>query len=194
MTHPRSEKSRLKWNRKYSDVPAVPDQPSRVLQSLKEWLPSHGRALDAAGGGGRNAIWLAQQGLDVTLADISTVGLKLAESRAAEAGVTIQTLEADLEQGPFPEGPWDLIFIHLFLWRPLLERAARQLSPAGRLIMIQPTKSNLERHEKPPFDFLLDDGELPELARAAGLEVLLSREGWDADHRHEAVLVAGCRS
>ena len=82
-------------------------------------LPTRGRALDIAGGAGANAVWLASQGWDVTLADISPVGLAVADEHARSAGVVLRTLEIDLEREPFPPGPWDLIVCVRFLWRPL---------------------------------------------------------------------------
>src|SRR5262245_33567058 len=98
---------REKWNAKYA-VEVPPREPASVLLSLEGFLPRSGRALAVGGGAGRNAIWLARRGLQVTLADVSAKGLTLAGERAAEAGVTIRTLEIDLEEA-FPAGPWDLI-------------------------------------------------------------------------------------
>ena len=43
--------------------------------------------VDIAGGAGANALWLARRGLDVTLADISPVGLALAEDECRARGV-----------------------------------------------------------------------------------------------------------
>jgi SAM-dependent methyltransferase len=155
---------------------------------LDRYLPRRGRALDVAGGAGRHGIWLAQRGLDVTIADISARGLALAREEAAAAGVRITTLETDLELAPFPTGPWDLIVSICYLLRPLFAAYPSALAPGGILAVVQPTKKNLERHDKPPADFLLDDGELPRLV--GGLEVLHYEEGWLADGRHDAVIVA----
>lgn len=177
---------RDKWNAKYA-AETPPREPSAVLVELSDLLPKSGRALDLAGGGGRHSIWLAQRGLDVTLADISSVGLGLARQRAAEAGVTIQTLEADLDEGEFPAGPWDLIVIVCYLRRAWYDRFSSVLAPGGTLAVVQPTQRNLERHAKPPTDYLLNDGELPGLLK--GLEVVYYKEGWQADGRHDAVIV-----
>ena len=183
-----SDFDRDKWNAKYSDMSFAPTEPSTVLTGLVEYLPSRGRALDIAGGAGRNAIWLAQRGLNTTLADISVVGLKLARERAAATGVKIETLEIDLEQQPLPEGPFDLITSVCYLGRGLFPQFPRLLVEQGILIAIQPTRKNLERHEKPPFDFLYEEGELRSLV--TGLEILHYGESWSADDRHDAVLVA----
>ena len=59
--------SRDKWNARYQARGATDDEPSHVLRRLTEYLPTTGRALDVAGGAGRNAIWLARHGLDVTV-------------------------------------------------------------------------------------------------------------------------------
>jgi SAM-dependent methyltransferase len=151
-------------------------------------LPRGGRALDLAGGAGANAIWLSRRGLDVSLADISPVALELARHEAERNGVSLRLLEMDLERDPFPPGPWDLILCFRFLWRPLFEVVPAALAPGGLFVVAHPTKSNLTRHERPGSRYLLDDGELPGLAR--GLEVLRYQEGWTAEGNHEASLLA----
>jgi tellurite methyltransferase len=182
-----SDVDRQKWNAKYTAEEA-PCEPSHGLVALDRFLPKSGRALDIACGAARHGIWLAERGLDVAAADISAVALKLAQERAAECGVTITMLEIDLEQQPFPAGPWDLIVSVCYLQRALFAAYPAALAPGGTLVVIQPTKRNLERHAKPPADFLLEEGELPRLV--SGLEVVHFEEGWSADDRHDAVIVA----
>ena len=181
-----SELDREKWDSRYSQDSA-PEEPSRLLLELADYLPNSGRALDLAGGGGRHAIWLAKRGLHVTLADISKVGLNLAKRRADRAGVEIETLTVDLEADEFPSGAWDLVVSFHYLWRPLFPVFPQVLAPRGILLFAQPTRKNLERHVKPPAQFLLEDGELPLLVN--GLEVLHYEEGWLSEDRHEAVVV-----
>jgi tellurite methyltransferase len=183
-----SQYDREKWNEKYAAGLPMPREPAAVLVGLDPYLPLRGRALDVAGGAGRHGIWLAQRGLDVTIADISPLGLARAREDAAEAGVNVVTLETDLELDPFPAGPWDLIVSVCYLQRPLFAVYPQFLAPDGILVVVQPTKKNLERHDKPPAGFLLEEGELPRLVR--GLEVAHYEEGWLADGRHDAVIVA----
>jgi SAM-dependent methyltransferase len=144
--------------------------------------------LDIAGGAGRHAIWLAKRGLDVTVVDISQVGLQIAAERGAAAGVSLQSMFVDIECDPLPPGPWDLIVCAHFLHRPLFAVFPQLLRPGGLLVVVHPTQANLERHEKPPRRFLLQDGELPTLV--TGLEIVHYEEGWLAEGRHDAVLVA----
>src|SRR5262245_4896586 len=153
-----SEADRQKWDAKYAGADAAPREPSAVLVGRADDLPSSGRALDVAGGAGRNAIWLALRGLEVTLADISTVGLALAGERAALADVAVQTIEIDLEREPLEARPFDLIVSICYLCRSLFAEFQRLLAAGGTLVVIQPTKRNLERNEKPPAAYLLDEG------------------------------------
>jgi SAM-dependent methyltransferase len=179
---------RQKWDAKYAAAETAPREPSAVLLGLAQYLPFRGHALDVAGGAGRNAIWLAKRGLSVTITDVSPVGLALARQSAAVEQVIIDTIETDLEQSPLPNGPYDLILSVCYLWRPLFAQFPASLAPGGVLAVIQPTKKNLERNDKPPVDYLLDQGELPCLA--ADLEIIHFREDWLADGRHDAVLIA----
>ncbi|MEX2176744.1 MAG: methyltransferase domain-containing protein [Pirellulaceae bacterium] len=179
---------RDKWNQKYTAGSGPPSAPSAVLLALDAYLPRTGRAIDVGGGAGRHGIWLAQRGLEVTIADVSSVGLALAREAAAAAGVSLQTLEIDLQEAPFPPGPWDLIVSVCYLFRPLFQAYPAALAPGGLLVVVQPTLRNLERHAKPPAPFLLAEGELRTLA--GGLEIVHYEEGWLADGRHEACLVA----
>jgi len=176
-----------KWDAKYA-AENVPREPSAVLRSLESLLPTRGRAIDVAGGAGRNALWLAQRGLQVTVADVSPQGLAMAQERAVRAGVSISPLQIDLEESPFPAGPWDLILSVCYLCRELFMVYPSLLAPGGMLTVIQPTKKNLERHAKPPAAYLLEDEELPGLIK--GLEIVRYEEGWLADGRHDAVVVA----
>ncbi len=177
-----------KWNGKYQNAEGVPALPSAVLVGLADFLPMNGRAIDVAGGAGRNAIWLSQRGLDVTIADVSAIGLQLAAERASVAGVSLTPLQVDLEEEPFPTGPWDLIVSVCYLQRQLFSAYPRVLAPGGLLVVIQPTVTNLEKHDKPPRPFLLEVGELPRLV--SGLEIVHYTEEWLDDGRHDAVVVA----
>jgi SAM-dependent methyltransferase len=141
-----------------------------------------------AGGSGRNAVWLARRGLDVTLADVSDVALERAARAARAAGGPLATVRVDLEAAPPPAGPWDLLVCTYFLHRPLLAALPALLAPGGLLVVAHATRTNLTRHARPGPDHVLEDGELPGLVR--GLDVVRSEEGWLEGGRHEARLVA----
>jgi SAM-dependent methyltransferase len=183
-----AREDRDRWDARYLDPHARQTAPSPYLVSLDVVLPRRGKAIDVAGGTGASAVWLARRGLNVTLADISPVGLALARHTAEAEGVRLETLEIDLELQPFPHGSWDLVLCLRFLWRPLFEAIPASLAPGGLLVVALPTRSNLKRNPRPPAHYLLDDGELPRLVR--GLDVLSSTEGWTDEGVHEARLVA----
>jgi SAM-dependent methyltransferase len=183
-----SEIDREKWDRKYAERGRATREPSAFLVSLDSLLPRSGRALDVAGGCGRHAIWLARRGLDVTLADVSAVGLDLARADANEAGVTLSYCQVDLEREPLLAGPWHVIVDFHFLLRGLFPSLAQELAVGGVLVFCHQTRTNLQRHAKPPEAFLLEDGELPGLV--TGLEVVRYDERWHEEGRHEARLIA----
>jgi tellurite methyltransferase len=182
-----SEADRAKWDERYRTKGAESLEPLAFLTTLE--LPSPGRALDVAGGAGRNALWLARRGWRVTIVDVSSEGLALV--RAAAAGLPIERVHADLENDPLPSGPFELVLSSYFLRRELFAAFPAVLSPDGLLVYVQPTRSNLQRHARPPAGFLLEDGELPTLVK--GMEIVRYEEGWfgeGEDARHEARLVA----
>jgi S-adenosylmethionine-dependent methyltransferase len=57
---------------------------------LSDYLPPRGRVLDCGGGPGRYAIWLASQGYEVTLFDLSRACLDRARAEAGLLGVPLQ--------------------------------------------------------------------------------------------------------
>ncbi len=177
---------RDRWNVRYRDED-VPVEPSPWLTSL-EMLPTSGRALDIAGGAGRNAVWLAERGLDVTLVDVSDEALTIAAETARAAGLTIDARHIDLVVDPLPPGPWDVVVCFHYLQRDLFPAMLAELAPGGLLVAELATVRNLERRDRPERPYLIDEGELPTLV--APLEIVVFDEGWHADDRHEARLVA----
>ena len=84
---PSSASERERWNQKYRESPGSWLEPDSFLlrafsQYVRPLFPEGGSALDLAGGAGRNAIWLAQRGWEVTLIDISETGVEQARQKA----------------------------------------------------------------------------------------------------------------
>lgn len=177
---------RTRWNRRFREE-GWPEQPSPYLLSVSAHLPCAGRALDLAGGPGRNAVWLAERGLDVTLVDVSPVALEMAHARAVAAGVALRLVAADLEAEPLPAGPWQVVAWFHYLARPLFPVVAAALTPGGWLVCELATVRNLERHHRPPAPYLLEEGELATLVDE--LDIVELEEGWFED-RHQARLLA----
>ena len=136
------------WNRKHGEAGLLfGATPNRFLVAEVEGL-APGRALDLACGGGRNAVWLAEQGWTVTGADFSDVGLASAAELAAERGVDVEWVDADVRTWEPPVGAFDLVSI-LYLQIPaherrvVLARAASAVAPGGTLLVVGHDRENL---------------------------------------------------
>ena len=117
-----------------------------------------GRALDLGTGEGRNAIWLAERGWQVTAVDFSAVGLAKAAELTARRGVTgVRWVEADLRE--YQPGPaaYDLVllaYVHLppDEFAALLQRAASALAPGGTLLVVGHDVDNIAHGHGGPQD------------------------------------------
>ena len=183
---------RDRWNEKWSAAGVGTGHGSKLVDLLGPWLPDSGRLLDVAGGGSADSLEFARMGFEVTVADVSDIGLAAARERAIEAGLTIETFEVDLESDPLPNGPWDVITVANYLQRDLFPAMIERLAQNGLLGVVIATTTNLERNTKPGESFLLAPDELPTLI--GSLEILHHSEDWRANGRHEAHLVARATS
>ena len=179
------------WNGRYSSRDGINSEPASFLLSMAEHIPTWGTAIDIGGGTGRNALWLAARGLDVTLADISDVALDQAATVARDEGLELECMHRDLENDGLPDRSWDVAVMHLYYPRELLRELPAHIEPGGVLMFSQPTVRNLERHERPTRRFLVEPGELETMVAAmTGMAVLELSEDWRASSRHDAWLVA----
>ena len=121
------------WNARYAQKEllwtAAPNR--RFAEEVAGLAP--GRALDLACGEGRNAVWLAERGWEVTGVDFSDVALAKAAELAASRGVEVEWVVADvLEYEPEPHA-YDLVAVlYLQLPRDELLPAVRGAAQCGR--------------------------------------------------------------
>ena len=115
-----------------------------------------GRALDIAMGQGRNAVWLAEQGWQVTGFDISDVALREAQDEAARRKIRLTTILSGYEQFDFGKEKWDLIVLSYFFPRDLVPKLFESLRPGG-LIMLEYYHKDSQRIR------MIDGTSLPEL-------------------------------
>jgi 2-polyprenyl-3-methyl-5-hydroxy-6-metoxy-1,4-benzoquinol methylase len=100
-----------------------------------------GKALVPAMGQGRNAVYLARQGWDVTGYDISDGGIAIARANAEKAGVRLNAVlksHADFDYGT---SRWDLI-VMTYHFAPLhdpafVKRVSDSLRPGGMVVVEQ---------------------------------------------------------
>lgn len=104
------------WEERYAEAPfAYGTDPNDFLREVADRIPP-GRVLCLGEGQGRNAVFLAERGFDVTAMDQSRMGLARAEALAAERGVKLTTIAADLAEfmiEPLAFGAIVSIFVHL---------------------------------------------------------------------------------
>ena len=104
-----------RWNERYSNEAfAYGEEPNQYLKAQLEKLPV-GSILFPAEGEGRNAVFAAQLGWDVTAFDISQEGQKKANLLAEKKGVAIDYQVGPLEGLNFEDEQFDaiaLIYAH----------------------------------------------------------------------------------
>jgi SAM-dependent methyltransferase len=99
------------------------------------------RALCIADGEGRNSVWLAQQGLDVTAFDFSPVAVSKARALAGEAGVQVDYRQSDIFAWDWKRQAYDVVVAIFFQFASPPQRAAifsglqQALAPGGLLLL-----------------------------------------------------------
>lgn len=172
------EADRLKWDERYRATEYFFSLgPSKFLADsydLVASLVSGKTALDLACGEGRNSIFLARNGFEVTAVDISEVGLERGRKRAQDLDLDIAIVQADLDQWR-PQGTFHLILNFNFLMRPLIPWMVQSLEPGGVVVMetILDAPGLEAGHRK---DFLLQPGELGGIFGTLAGEILLLEE------------------
>ena len=178
-----ADSDREKWDARHAAA-APPGPAPAWLAEHEAALPRRGLMLDVAAGAGRLSAWASDRGLSVTAVDVSAVGLATLRERVPGA----RTVVRDLELEPrLPRGPYALVACFHYRQPSLWPAMIAVLGRGGVLVAELATVTNLERHERPSKRWLAERGELESLA--AGLEILLSEEGWHHD-RHTARLIA----
>ena len=132
--------------------------PSPWITRFAYLLPSGGKVLDLACGGGRHSRFLLQAGYQVTALDRDLSGVA---DLTGVAGVTL--LESDLEKGqPFVLAGqrFDGVVVTNYLYRPLMPALVATVAPGGALLYETFALGN-ERFGRPSNpDYLLAPGEL----------------------------------
>jgi SAM-dependent methyltransferase len=172
-------KDRVKWNEKYQEQ-NYPDEPATIVKQYFK-LTAGKRALDIAAGNGRNAIFLANQGLAVDAVDISDTGL----AQFAGKHPAIHPVCADLDDFEIPADRYDLIINIKYLNRRLFPYIREGLVPGGVLIFETLLDSPDSTKHKPSCrDYLLRENEL--LHAFLSLKIVLYKETEDAHHDETA--------
>jgi SAM-dependent methyltransferase len=169
------------WDSRYSEQGFVyGTEPNEFLVLAAKHIPK-GRVLCLAEGEGRNAVYLAGLGYDVTGVDSSSVGMKKAAELARSRGVAITTIVADLAEFAIEPNHWDgivSIFCHIPPeLRVRVHRAAvAGLRPGGVFVLeaYTPRQLELKTGGPPNLELMMTLDVLREELR--GLELVEARE------------------
>ena len=128
---------RAAWNRVYThDTTSLAPYPNRFLAEVVQGRKP-GRALDVGMGQGRNSLFLARLGWNVTGVDISDKAIDLAHKEATRLGLKINCMLADIAAFDVGKARWDLI-VGVYMGRLILFQAAaltQGLASGGMLVV-----------------------------------------------------------
>jgi SAM-dependent methyltransferase len=155
-------------------------EPASLLLEYLDLLADEGPVLDLASGDGRNGIFLASLGFEVSLYDGSRDALEKAKRLAEAKGVRVRVRELDLERrgiNPLEEDYFGAVMVFRYLHRPLIPCIRKALRQDG--ILIYETFTIDQRRYGRPCnpDFLLNPGELH-----------FWFEDWEVIHYFEGIL------
>lgn len=175
------------WDERYKNEDfAYGKEPNDFLKAEFMRIPAGGRVLCLAEGEGRNAVFLAKKGYQVTAIDISEIGLNKAQQLAKEKNVKIITQVVDLADYQFEANQWDgiiSIWAHMpqILRQQVHAQIANALKPNGIFLLeaytYEQTKMKAvggpSAEQKERFGSLVNlRTELTELEELVGIEKL----------------------
>jgi SAM-dependent methyltransferase len=170
------------WDERYASVDwAFGTEPNDFLRQQAPQLPV-GPTLCIGDGEGRNGVYLATLGHEVTSVDLSEVGLAKAQRLAAEHGVNITTEVADLATFGPGTGRWSAI-VSIFCHLPSALRAAvyprlvTGLAPGGVFLLESYTPDQIGRGTGGPGDPDLMNKPAQLTMELAGLDIIHLWEG-----------------
>lgn len=168
------------WNARYSEEGfAYGSAPNDFL--VERTADLLGPVLSLAEGEGRNGVWLATRGLEVTAVDLSPVGLEKAEALAASHGVHLHTVVADLATYDVAPGAWGSI-VAIWCHLPPVERArlfaacVKGLRPGGAMLIESYTPDQIALGTGGPRDRALCMTLAALRDELRGLELVVGRE------------------
>jgi SAM-dependent methyltransferase len=173
---------RTSWDRRYCEGshgsldpdPFLVDSYAEFIEPL---FPQGGKAIDIAGGIGRQAIWLAERGWRVTLTDISEVGIAKARENTGALESKIRFEVRDCSSFSAGDERYDLVMVFFYLQREIFPQLIKAIHPGGLLVYKTYTLLHPKFGRGPTHPMhLLEENEL--LRAFPGLEVL---------HYHETI-------
>lgn len=151
-----------RWNQILTaEKPSFNVKPNKFLLEIAKGRKP-GTAVDVGMGQGRNAIWLAQQGWDVTGFDPAEKAVALAQETAQKLGVHFKAEVKGMEDFDFGERRWDMIVLSYVGGRQMSAVFQRALRPGGVLV-IEAFHRDATKGRSIGGAVVFDTGQLPAL-------------------------------
>jgi SAM-dependent methyltransferase len=172
-------------------VPDFKSAPNDFLVTCTKGLKP-GRALDIHMGEGRNALYLAAQGWDVTGFDISQEGVARARAEAERRRVRVNAVQKSHQEFDFGRSTWDLVVMS-YAWIPLddpalIARIVDSIKPGGLLVFEHHLDVSGRPHQK--GDWVPVPKELPSIfnrLQAVKYEETVAPPDWGGKQQGELV-------
>ncbi len=156
------------WDQIYSQTERLwsLDPEGELVKLLPKLKPA--TAVDLGCGEGRNAIYMAKQGVDVTGVDVSAVALERTRQRAQLEGIEVRTVKSDMISFIGSGERFDLVLLANFHppspERRIVYRAALDcVSPGGHLLIVGHHRDGLGISGPPDPDRLLTEEAIQEI-------------------------------
>jgi SAM-dependent methyltransferase len=151
-----------RWNRILTaENPTFNVKPNEFLVEMAK-ARKPGTALDVGMGQGRNTIWLARQGWDVTGFDPAEKAVALAQETARKLGLHFKSEIKGMEEFDFGERRWDLILLSYVGGREMADVLQRALKPGG-ILVIEAFHRDAAKGRSIGGAVVFDTGQLPVL-------------------------------
>lgn len=159
----KNKESQTFWDNKFSgDDYLYGKAPAKFLAENYGYIPLAGKVLDVGMGEGRNAVFLARKGYNITGVDISAVAVRKARRLAGEYGIRINTVVSSMDDFKAKKGEFDAILVFYYVDRKLNKKLMDWVKPGGLLIYESHTKKQkqVSGNEKYEDKYLLKESEL----------------------------------
>ena len=170
------------WNDLYSRREGKEHKFNKFLaDSVKDRTP--GKALDIGMGQGRNSMFLAALGWDVTGFDISEVAVKQAKEAAEKRGLKINAMVGDVDKFDYGKERYDLIvgmYMHEYLNRNA-KKVVAALKPGG-ILVVEGIQRDINKANLTGDRYGYFPNELPKIfgaLRVRFYEDIVTQSDWD---------------
>jgi SAM-dependent methyltransferase len=130
------------WHQRFGDKEYYYGKaPNDFLKEAAKHIPESSTVVSLGEGEGRNAVFLAEQGHQVTAVDIALSGIEKTQALAKERGVEVTTVHADLTDYSLESGAWGAainIFCHMHKSeRPAFYQMIKQGLKSGGVVIFE---------------------------------------------------------